>query len=546
MREFAAGAGVQRRNALLFALMVAALIAAIGGPLTQQADAKTRPAATKAQAQTFSAETIKARQHYFGYDNVDPDTGAVRSDRVIMSWAGVATFAAAFNGHVVLLDAWIPRGPSTTWNHSLAYVGTTPAEYQALAPEAYFIGHMHGDHSGDAAAIISGNPDMPVFGNQNHCDDLKAQVKLKYPSVQFNCFAVFPSVQVVNGRPVSSSFGMVDNLPPNTIPGVRISAVMAPHSLAPSDPAADPPFDTMQVTKRACDAFTQFLPDPSDPPSGGSPPSGIIKIAWQFRIGDFSLVWSDSNGPDAGTNVAQAWASLPSTDVYFGAIAVSGRSVLNQGLAEIRPKIFAPIHHDPCANFVYKEVKDQLATIPASSRPQLMYLSDPGDYLRPITFDPKAKIWKQSTVSDTSPRPAAQSTATMQEAVSTPSVAAAPAAVSVPVSAKTAHGAMTTSNLVVRIGKAKGSTLSVKITGVPTAGKLKLALSAKSAKHRVSLGSVSRTLKRAGTASFKLKLSRSARKLLAAHRSTKASLKLTYAPAGARATSVTRSITITR
>jgi hypothetical protein len=504
--------------------------------------AEARPKAAKAQAQVLPAATIKARQHYFGIDNVDPTTGAVRKDRVIMSWAGVATFAAALNGHVFLLDAWVPRGPSTTWNHSLQYVGTTPDELKALAPEAYFVGHMHGDHSGDATKVIEANPDIAIYGNQNHCDDLKTEVRQDDPSLNINCFAVFPSVEIVDRRPVPQSFGMVDNLPPNTLPGVRVSAVMHPHSLAPADPVADPPFNTMQVLKRPCVAFTQYPPSAADPPTNSSPASGIINIAWQFRIGDFALAWADSNGPDVGARDAQAWASLPATDVYFGAIAVSGRSILNEGLAQIRPKVYFPIHHDPCANDVYREVKDQIALIPATSRPQLRFLSDPADYLKPLVFDPSARAWAQNGVSDSGARPAPPATATM-----TPAAEAAATVVSVPLTVSgSVHSAKTTTKLVMRIAKAKGSTLAIKISGVPAAGKLKLALSAKRGKHKVALGSATRKIKRAGAVTLKVKLSKHARKLLKAHRSLKASLKVTYTATGSRATSVIRAVKISR
>ena len=55
------------------------------------------------------AETIAARQKFLGLENVDPGTGAVRSDRVILSWIGVSSFVAAFKGHVVILDAYVGR-----------------------------------------------------------------------------------------------------------------------------------------------------------------------------------------------------------------------------------------------------------------------------------------------------------------------------------------------------------------------------------------------------------------------------------------------------
>jgi hypothetical protein len=542
MRAFANGR--DRRRKLTVAVSgVAAAAALSAGVLTQSGAAEAGHSVAAAQA--LPAATIKARQHYFGLDNVDPATGAVRSDRVIMSWAGVATFAGSFNGHVVLIDAWVPRGPSTTWNHSLQYVGTTPDELKALAPEAYFVGHMHGDHGGDAPKIIEANPNIAVYGNQNHCDDLKAEVAQDDSSLMFNCFAVFPSVQVQNGRPVPSSFGMVDNLPANTLPGVRVSAVMHPHSLAPTDPATDPPFDTMQATKRPCAAFTQYPPSAGDPPSSGSPASGIINIAWQFRIGDFALTWADSNGPDVGGRDAQAWASLPATDVYFGAIAISGRSILNEGISQIRPKLFLPIHHDPCANDVYKEVKDQIATVPAASRPQLRYLSDPGDYLNPIIFDPTAKAWAQNGVSDAAPHTEAPSTATMTLDTAAPAPAAATGNVVVTLPG-TGTAASSATKLTIRLAKVRGGRLAIKITGVPTAGTLKVALTSKVAGRRVALGSASRTLRRASTATLRLKLSKSARRLLKTHRSLRASLKLTYSAAGARATSVTRTVRLSR
>jgi hypothetical protein len=66
-----------------------------GGPVAASAD---------------DARTIALRQKYFGAANVDGQTGAVRRDKVIMSWFGVTNFAMAIRGHVVLLDAWVPRG----------------------------------------------------------------------------------------------------------------------------------------------------------------------------------------------------------------------------------------------------------------------------------------------------------------------------------------------------------------------------------------------------------------------------------------------------
>ena len=51
-----------------------------------------------ANAQELPAETIEARQHFFGSENVGAD-GSVRSDRVILSWFSVASLAAAAPRH---------------------------------------------------------------------------------------------------------------------------------------------------------------------------------------------------------------------------------------------------------------------------------------------------------------------------------------------------------------------------------------------------------------------------------------------------------------
>src|SRR5688572_10037868 len=88
-------------------------------------------------------DTVEARQRFFGKANVDPKTGAVRSDRVILSWFSVSSYAASFNGHVVFLDAWISKG-----SHS-GYVPTTREELIALDPEYIFVGHGDFDHAGD-------------------------------------------------------------------------------------------------------------------------------------------------------------------------------------------------------------------------------------------------------------------------------------------------------------------------------------------------------------------------------------------------------------
>ena len=73
---------------------------------------------------------VAVRQHYFGSENVDPATGQVAGDKVILSWATVSTMAASLGGHVVLLDSFIHKVKGRP-----NYVPTTVKELSALHPE---------------------------------------------------------------------------------------------------------------------------------------------------------------------------------------------------------------------------------------------------------------------------------------------------------------------------------------------------------------------------------------------------------------------------
>src|SRR3982074_3277989 len=52
---------------------------------------------------------VRARQKIFGIENVNSETGQVRSDRVIFSWLTNTTYAVSLKGRVFLLDSYINR-----------------------------------------------------------------------------------------------------------------------------------------------------------------------------------------------------------------------------------------------------------------------------------------------------------------------------------------------------------------------------------------------------------------------------------------------------
>ena len=381
--------GKMRFNALLASAVAAVCISMSGGAVAvSDNDGVTAKARYLSGKQ--SRETIAARQKFFGLDNVNPRTGAVRTDRVIMSWMGVSTFAASFNGHVVMLDGFLAYARSGTWGSSAEYLGFDPKDYAAINPEMYIFGHGHGDHMGHLPIILGYLPSLRMFGVQEHCNDIKAAMA---PTV-VDCTAVMPA-----GAP----FGTEAVVPANLIPGVELRAVKHPHSAFPPDRLADPPFSTEQAVVRSCISYSLYPPTGTEPIPFGGPTSGVLSLSWQFKIGNFALGWADTTGDISGNvsvsglgtggNVPAVYATWPHTNVLFGSIAVSPRRVFNQQIAAIEPQIFIPIHHDPCAFDVKRELDDQMKTLPKALRPQLWYISDPGDYGRPIVFDPSSPAW---------------------------------------------------------------------------------------------------------------------------------------------------------
>src|SRR5438093_4369273 len=146
-----------RLNALFASVAAAVAISTSGSAVATSAEERVAGVTPEARylPGRQTRETIAARQKFFGLDNVNPRTGAVRTDRVIMSWMGVSTFAASFNGHVVMLDGFLAFGRSGTWGSSKEYISTSIEEYAAINPEAYFFDHGHSDHMGHAPQIFT-------------------------------------------------------------------------------------------------------------------------------------------------------------------------------------------------------------------------------------------------------------------------------------------------------------------------------------------------------------------------------------------------------
>lgn len=323
--------------------------------------------------------TIAARARFFGAGTVDPRTGALRTDRVVLSWVGCTTYALAMGGSVVLLDAWVPRLTSS------GYVPATAQDLVDLAPAAIFIGHGHFDHAADAGRIARACGAV-VHGTAEHCANITAQVG-------------DPAFPTVAHGDADTAIGTREDC---TVGAVEVTVVRHLHSArTPPDPVEGSP---------------RFFPRPepgivfTHPPTPGGLLQGLPRLRdpeggvllYQFRVPGFSLVWHDSTGPltERAPQVFDTLAALPATDVQIG--AVQGYNQISNGLRDPRtyiralnPGVFVPSHHDnwlpgltASAATYDAPLRAELARIPAPRRPELRVMHDPADYVHPqrLTF----------------------------------------------------------------------------------------------------------------------------------------------------------------
>lgn len=340
---------------------------------------------------TAASPLVKARQHFFGAANVDPKTGAVRADRVILSWASVATLVASIRGHVVLLDTYLHKREDEP-----NYVPTTLDELVALDPEFVFIGHGHFDHA-DSAGEIAVRTGAVLVGTREHCDQARTKaVEYGGPGTRIRCRSVIPAGAEPGTR--ARLKGLMK--------GVGITAIKHVHSAAePPDPSRDhtntvlpvPDPDSLLLHPPGPSALVNSLRNAADA-EGGS-------VLYQFRVRKFAFTWNDSAGPlkEEAPGVFDRLRALPPTDVQAG--AVLGFNQLTNGLrdpamyaAALCPKIFVPLHHDFVTEYgsgedYEKPMRAELAWYGA--HPKLRWLEDPNDYLRPelMTYDIADPRW---------------------------------------------------------------------------------------------------------------------------------------------------------
>jgi hypothetical protein len=391
--------------------------------------------------------TIAARQKVFGAENVDARSGQVRNDKVIFSWITNASFAASVKGRIVLLDTFVTRLEIAP--------GRTPFTIQDLVdlkPEALFIGHGHFDHA-DNAAYLSKKTGATIYASPETCDNMQLDAARlagliggasTVPCVSLTSRGSIPGSEVVTIHQLE--------------PVATIKAFKHLHSTntAPQD-TSFPPVIINTPDAGVC-APPCNLADPRDKdmfPAGTSQNSvldlstsragqgGPISIYYVFQLRggkEFTFAWHNTTGalregcalpnniagtnppqpsqpgqdakgcfgPEVGQKLANLMEFLGPTDVEIGSVVslgfgINGERDIVDYNSHVAPKIFIPNHVTAVAvessslEWKVGYRKQQAAMgIAAEDRPELYWLVDPNDYLRPIVFDVDDPRWDKS------------------------------------------------------------------------------------------------------------------------------------------------------
>lgn len=358
-----------------------------------------------------AAATVKARQHMFGFENVNPANGDVRRDRVIISWLTTTTFAVAANGKVFMLDGYIDDDQVVA-APARKRTPTGLQELVDLKPEWIFIGHGHSDHTAYIANIAY-RTGATIFGAQEHCDGMQVDATRQFGTgATVGCKAVLAA-----GAPIGAT---AMNLP-DLKPALCLNAMRHLHGAAtPADTSI--PFNGIGFRDGEDPReFELWGTGPSAYPnvraSGGG---GSLSVLYQFTVPGpraFSFSVYDSVGPykELAPELIPALQGWPATDVLIG--AVSGANNPTNGMRDaaiyvrdIQPKVFIPSHHDEsqrrrgAAGNSGEWWKRNLLTsmtnigIAQADQPEVRWLNDPYDYIRPslLTFDPASPRWAKT------------------------------------------------------------------------------------------------------------------------------------------------------
>jgi len=378
-------------------------------------------------------DMVSARIKVFGLENVDPRTGEVQKDKVVMSWLTHTTMAASIQGRVILMDTFIARLETKP--------GRTPfviKDVVDLKPEAIFIGHGHGDHA-DNAAFIAAKSGAKLFASQETCGVLQndlarmkadafmqADPSFAIPaSTTIDCTAVTttgstPGTQILRLKPLEPVACIIAFRHLHSVI-VPVDPDWGPVILVdtpdPRDPVLFPPGDPLTPSNPR-------RPGQQNIRTGGNP-GGAVSIWYHFVLrngSNFTIAFNNTAGalkegkgsgwdgtPADGQRILDILGSLPYTDVQFGTSS-SANTDFNGWrdhvyyLNALRPKIFLPGHAPVGAALQYfsgfmkhlnlmEQPRGTWPGFPHEDWPSIRWLTDPTDTLKPMVFDVNDNAW---------------------------------------------------------------------------------------------------------------------------------------------------------
>jgi L-ascorbate metabolism protein UlaG (beta-lactamase superfamily) len=242
---------------------------------------------------------------------------------IVLRWLGTANYEVTYKGKVVLLDAFIDRGPRNR------PIGVAVKDMQRV--DVILVGHGHWDHVADAATIARQSRAV-VVGAASAIDVVRA--------------AGLPLEQT---RVVEGTGGELLQFE-----GFTVEPVLAHHSILLPD-----------VLTKFREALTSVDSGPSQDEAsaeaviearGSSDPTlgdrGTLAYLLTFDTG-FRLIWLDSAGPitEAERSLMQR---ISRTDVAI--VAYQGQYVADRQVAAtfplvklFNPAVYLPAHHDKLA-----------------------------------------------------------------------------------------------------------------------------------------------------------------------------------------------------
>jgi hypothetical protein len=370
------------------------------------------PLGASAQGRKADPDLVRARQLFFGAENVDPHSGNVKHDKVIFSWFTNSSYAVSLKGRIILLDSYVHRAETEP--------GRTPLVVEdlvSLRPEAIFLGHGHGDHA-DNAAFVAGTLGIPIYSSQETCVAMQQDATNLFTSGVIHSPTVDCREVTTTGSTPGAEIVNIDQLEP-------LACITAFRHLHSTTVPQDTDFPIVPVINDRDPRDAEIYPagTPHSFPTSGVGGGGPISIFYQFRLrrdNQFTFVWHNTTGaikegcgadqcwgPVVGQHLTEIMQSLPSTDVELGSMVSVGfgtngmRDPILYQLA-IQPKVYIPIHQTnaamPTSSLRFKtSYFKQLdaMNVPQDQRPEARWVVDPNEYLKPQVYDPKDDRWKK-------------------------------------------------------------------------------------------------------------------------------------------------------